>query len=195
MLSLRSRIFISIAAVVVVGLIIGAIFFVRSRNKNTPTNTNPAATSTSTTPVDVSLITGQQPTTIPAGLPVRERSTEEAEQNGAKQLARIFVERYGTYSTDNASQNVEEVRSLVTPELWQKIAPKTTGKATVFTGVTTQVATMDVQKWTTTNAEFFFKTVRNQLKDGVSSSAQQNITVSMVKVGDAWLVSNFVWQN
>ncbi len=194
MLSLRSRIFIIIGVVVVVGLIIGAIFFVRSRNKNTPAGTSQTPSSTSTTPGETLPIeTGQQPTTIPAGLPIRARTSDEIEQNGAKQLARIFVERYGTYSTDNNSQNLEEVRSLVTPELWQKIAPKTTAKAAVFTGVTTQVVTMDVQKWSGTNAEFFFKTVRNQLQGTVPSSVQQNITVSMVKTGDTWLVSNFVW--
>ncbi len=196
MLSLRSRIFIIVGIVVLVIAVVGVALFIRSRaNKETP-GQNPAGDTLLPPDGQGGIPTGstQQPTEIPAGLPVRQASSEEILQNGVKQLARVFVERYGTYSSDNNSQNVTEVQVLVTPEVWQRIKPQSTTPATSFVGVTTQVVTMEMKAWTPDTAELYFKTVRTQQKDGATTTSQQNITVTMVRSGSSWLVSNFVWE-
>lgn len=190
-MSLRSRIFLIVGAVVLVLGVVGGLLYLRTRSAKTPGSTDPTPTASSTVSEP---LTGQTPTTIPAGLPVRQMTTEEAEQNGVKQLGRVFVERYGTYSTDNNGQNVLEVKGLVTPELWQKIAPKPAGASTDFVGLTTQVATMEITSYSANEAKLSFRTVRTQLKGGLTSSAQQTIALTMVKSGGNWLVSDFAWQ-
>jgi hypothetical protein len=194
-MSLRTRLLIIIGAIILVGGIIAGILVIRSRSHKPAgegaenQTQNQASTNSETAP-----LTGQAPTTIPAGLPIKQMSAAEAEQNGVKQLGRIFVERYGTYSTDNQGQNIQEVKGLVTPELWQKIAPKSTTPATDFVGVTTQVVTMDVSTFSASEAKLSFRTVRTQLKGGQTTSTQQAITLTMVKKDANWLVSDFAWQ-
>jgi hypothetical protein len=196
MLSFRSRIFIIASVIVLIILSISIFLLVRSRAAKTPAS-NQTGTGATTTDAGGTLplvATGQTAAPIPAGLPVRQPTAAEAEQNGVKQLGRIFVERYGTYSTDNNNQNVNEVRSLVTPELWQQIAPKDATKPSAFVGVTTQVATMEMTAFTATTADLLYKTVRTQSKNGLTTTTQQTMTVKMVKVGENWLVSSFAWQ-
>ncbi len=192
-MSLRARIFIIVSILVLLVLGISLFLVVRSRNKsaNPPSNTTTGSVG-SNTQTNGQTQTGTQ---TPAGLPAKTVTPEEAEKNGVIQLAKVFVERYGTYSTDNNFQNIIEVKSFVTPALWLKISAQMNTKTTTqsFVGMTTKVISMNLTSWSDTQATVELKTTRTQEKDGMVTTSYQTATVNMVKVNSVWLVDKLVW--
>lgn len=208
-MSLRARIFIIVSILVL--LILGVSIFLVVRNKNK------TAEPQTTVPTDNTLTTnnGQSAvgTSVPEGLPAKIVSPLEAEKNGAQQLAKVFVERYGTYSSDNNFQNIKEVQTLVTESLWSKISAPilqrsastdvtlrdfdksktTTNAGQNFTGMTTKVISMDLVSWSDTKATVELKTSRTEEKNGVVTTRYQNATVEMVKLNGMWLVNKLLW--
>ncbi len=192
-MSLRARIFIIVSILVL--LILGISIFLVVKNKNKTTETQTAA------PTDNTGVTGSgQPATVigsqaPAGLPAKTATPLEAEKNGVAQLAKVFVERYGTYSTDNNFQNIKEVETLVTLSFWSKISAPMNSKTSSqsFVGVTTKVISMDLTNWSDIKATVELKTMRTEEKNGVVSARYQNASVEMTKKGDSWLVDKMVW--
>ena len=195
-MSLRARIFIVISIIVALVLAVSIFLLVRSRQKNTQT---PQSTNTTQTPDNSSTVLPgvqtQTPTEIPAGLPAKVPTTQEIEQNGVRQLAKIFIERYGTYSTDNESQNIIEVQPLVTKSLWSKISAGIQTKTTnqPFVGLTTKVVTATLADWSASKAIVNLKTSRTESKDSAITTRNQNVTVEMVKENGVWLANSIVW--
>ena len=209
-MSLRARIFIIVSIIALFILGVSMLLIVRSKNKtNLPQTIVPAD---NTGAVGNGQTVGQVATgtVIPDGLPAKTPTPLEAEKNGATQLAKVFVERYGTYSTDNNFQNIREVETFVSRSLWSKIsAPmlqrsasmdvtlrdsvesKTTTQS--FVGMTTKVISMELVSWSDTKATIELKTTRTEEKNGVVSAHYQNATVEMVKVNSSWLVDGLVW--
>ena len=194
-MSLRARIFIIISIVVFLILGISIFLIVRNKNKNAEPGTGAPQGNTGEN------INGQNSdgTTVgaqaPAGLPAKTATPLEAEKNGATQLAKVFVERFGTYSTDNDFQNIKEVQSLATPALWSKISQLIGVKNSdsSFIGVTTKVISLELTDWSDTAATVKLKTMRTEEKNGTVSVRYQNATVDMVKIGGVWLVDKLVW--
>jgi hypothetical protein len=121
-MSLRARIFIIFSVIVLLILSVSIFLVVKNRNgggANAPV-TIPDSGNKNTNNSSGSV--GGAGTVVPKGLPVKPLSSLEVEQNGVEQLAKIFIERYGTYSTDNEFENIKEVESLATKSLGQKLA-------------------------------------------------------------------------
>jgi len=120
----------------------------------------------------------------------------EAQKNAAKQTARIFIERYGSYSTDNKQQNIKEVKSLVSASLWQELSAKIgSGSASGgdFLGVTTKVIAIRFAKWDATSATINVSTVRTETKNNSTKNTQQDAVVYVEKNNNNWMVSKFDW--
>lgn len=193
-MSLRARIFIIVSVIILLVLSVSIFLYVRGKNKNnnpTPVDNAPVSTSTG----EVVLPSGQGATEIPAGLPVKTVTPLEAQKNGVEQLAKTFVERYGTYSTDNESQNIKESQALVTRALWAKISTGLTAPSSnqAFYGITTKVISMDLSSWSETKAMVTLRAMRTEDKNGTVSSRNQTVTVEMVKEGTVWLANSIAW--
>jgi hypothetical protein len=192
-MSLRARIFIIVSIIVFLILGISIFLIVRNKNKNTEPQTG--------TPNGDTIENGQtgSQTSVgaqaPAGLPAKTATPLEAEKNSVAQLAKFFVERYGTYSSDNNFQNIKEVEDFVTPALWSKISAQMNVKSSTgsFVGVTTKVISTDLTAWSGTTATVELKMMRNEEKNGVVSTRYQNATVEMVKTDGVWLADKLVW--
>lgn len=193
-MSLRARIFIIISVLVLLILGISVFLVVRNKNKTVSPQTNtPAGTDTgSNGQVGGQAQTGTQ---IPDGLPAKTATPLEAEKNSVVQLAKVFVERYGTYSSDNNFQNIKEVEVFVTPALWTKISTPMNAKTTAqsFVGMTTKVVSMDLTSWAESKAAVELKTTRTEEKNGVVITRYQTATVGMIKAGSSWLADKLVW--
>lgn len=194
-MSLRARIFIIVSIIVLLILGVSMILIVRSRNKtNLPQTTVPTDNTGAVNNEQVigQVVTG---TVIPEGLPAKTATPIEAEKNGVIQLAKVFVERYGTYSTDNNFQNIREVETIVSRSLWSKISAPITAKTSTqsFVGMTTKVISMDLADWSDTAATIELKTIRTEEKNGIVTTRYQNATVQMLKANSSWLVDKFVW--
>lgn len=195
MLSLRARLFIIISLVVL--FILGvSLLLIINRTKPTPVVAPGANEQTGTISVNNGITLAQNGVTVapPSGAVIKPTTPLEAEQNAVKQLARIFLERYNTYSTDNDYQNITDVQELVTPEMWAKISArmKTAPTAGSFIGVTTNVISVDLGDWAADKAMVVLKTNSIEEKNSVVSSTYQTVQVFLVKTDNSWLIEKFV---
>ncbi len=192
-MSLRARIFIIISVCLLLVLAVSIFLIVKNKNSaGSPATNNSASTAnTNQNNADNNQIVNQ----TPPGLPAKTLSPLEVEQNGVQQLAKIFVERYGTYSTDNDFSNIKESQALVTKSLWSKISVGINEKnvAQTFLGLTTKVISVSLTAWTEDKATVALKTMRVENKNGVISTRYQNVTVGMVKSNGVWLADTIVW--
>lgn len=119
----------------------------------------------------------------------------EIEKKGVESFARVFTQIYGSFSSDNNYQNVLDVRTLATAQLWSKIKPPSATKppATSFTGVTTQVLLTKLTAWNITSGSVEVEAARTETKDGKTTTFNQKATLTLVKQGTAWLVDSFTW--
>jgi len=200
MLSLRARLFIIISLVVL--FVLGISLFLIMRSKQTPVGDGTSTTTANggvvggnnfnyNPDINSPLVGGE----VPEGTPIRPSTSLETNQNAVRQLAKIFVERYNSYSTDSDFQNIIDVKELVTPALWQTLSAKI-GKAPAtgsFVGVTTKVFTTEIKTWENNSATVNLNATIREEKNGVSSDRQQSIAVEIVKNGEGWLVSSFQW--
>ncbi len=205
-MSLRLRLFI-IIGILALGLLAVSLFLVLKNKQlpTTPIDTNPVGTPSNlppgTTVIDSSNFntglagSSAVATPIPAGLAVKPISQEESIKKAVQQLAKIFIERFGSYSTDSNFSNINEVQALVTPTLWERIKPKTAAPATgQFVGVTTQVITMEITKYEADkSAAITLTAIRSENKSGQETRTQSIANVTMVKSGNNWLVDSFAW--
>lgn len=190
---LRTRLILIISLGLAV--VVGILLFVRYK----PAAKAPETTDGITTPnvIDSTNIenrTSVTPTVVPVGTPIKPATTLEAEQNGVRQLAKVFVERYNSYSTDNNLQNIRDVQELVTPSLWAKIGARLNvpvQPATTFSEVTSEVISAVMGKWSVEEATITIKAKKTTETGGQKTETYQTTSVVMVKQGEIWLVGSF----
>lgn len=188
MMSLRSRIFVLLSLIifVILAISIGLLVLRDKPEGEVPNDKAPAGTNE---PVVGGSVSAENVPNTP--LPIQTNPLE-VEQNGVKQLARVFVERYNTYSTENDYANIREVEELVTPALWTRISARlSTPPAGPFIGVTTRAVGATLGAWEDAAATVTVKAYRATTKDGATTNTNQDVTVYFVKTGDAWLVDKF----
>jgi hypothetical protein len=118
----------------------------------------------------------------------------EIEQNSVRQLAKIFTERFNTYSTDSGSQNIKEVQNLVSASMWKRITGKGDTSGGTFMGVTTEALTTSLDSWKPPSATVSLQTRRTIEQNGLTSQKNQTITVTLTKASGSWLVDSYAWQ-
>ncbi len=189
---LRTRIFIGMGLLVLafVGAVV-LVRFIRSRGGET---TEPGATST--TPVPVYQTTPSVPsTTVPTGLQIKPATSLENTQNGVRQLAKVFVERYNSYSTQSNFQNIREVRDLVTPTLWTRLSQPLNKPAPLnqtYMSVLAEALNTTLNSWTGTQAEVLVKIRKTTEETGKKTvESYHDVTVVMVLSGNNWLADSF----
>lgn len=202
-MSLRARIFIIVSVVVLI--ILGISIFLMSNfgkkivSPSTPAAQNlPSTTQTNNSPTNAATqpVANTPTPTIPVNI-----TSEDIEKNATKQLAKIFIERYGTYSTDSGSDNIRDVRSLVTPALWATLSARpgdtvvneNMAPSGVFYGISTQVFSMELINWLQDSAMISLQLVRTEERNGTRAAKHQNTEINMVKQNGKWLVQNFKW--
>jgi len=114
-------------------------------------------------------------------------------------IARVFVERFGSYSTEAELSNVEDVKALATASLdsrlEQLMTEASTTTQTAYYGVSTRVISIDEVEIDEAAATYDVNTQRTESFDSPANTQTryQQITVNLEKVGNQWLVSNFTW--
>lgn len=114
-------------------------------------------------------------------------------------IARTFVERFGSYSTDIDYKNVEDVMTLATAgltgQLGDLLSDARNAPETGYYGVSTHVISVDTVDETDTTATLEMTTQRQETIDNPSNTSvrYQDIVIELTKSGNRWLVSNFTW--
>ncbi|MDO8499252.1 MAG: hypothetical protein Q7S66_01160 [bacterium] len=202
MLTIRTRIFIMISIFVLFVLGVSVLLIVLSKRK--AAEPVPAATDNSANAItqqnyatqagNLSGTAAVQP--VPTGVQVLPQSPEDAIKNGVRQLAKTFLERYGSYSTDSNYQNIRDVQNLVTPEFWKVLEAKigTVGKSNSFVGVTSVVPATDLTAFSDSAATVRLSVIQTTDNNGKVSTVQKQAVVSLTKFGNNWLVSKLDWK-
>jgi len=193
MISLRARILTFIFLILLILGVIGGFLFLRSKQQAS----QPADEFKEVAPEDLQVAPSSALTpSEQTGIQVKQTTTEEAEKKGVQQLARIFIERYGSYSTDNSFQNIRDVQSLATKRLWSELSPmiKKNGTAPSFSSKTTNVYSFNLLSFQTGSASVELKAKVIEEKAGVQNSSYTSAKVALVKEGDDWLVDSFTWE-
>ncbi|MCX6781646.1 MAG: hypothetical protein NTW66_00775 [Candidatus Magasanikbacteria bacterium] len=196
MTTLRSRlfIFISLIVLIILGISVGIIVFVRQKAappvEQPPAEDQTGQIDSTNFPVQIT----PPPVVVPTGIPVKPLTTEEALKNGAKQMAKIFTERYGTYSSDSDFANIREVETLVTMSYWSELEKKIgTGKPAVFLGVTTNAVASDVVEYASGKAMVEVSAQRITTKGSSTTQTNEKAKVWLVETKGIWLVDKFEW--
>lgn len=151
-----------------------------STASNITTSTN-RATSTESTTVD--------PTNVPV---VKETSPST--------VARTFVERLGSYSTEADAENIEDILPMATASFQNELralvreARETTDG--VYYGVSTIVITSPkTVSASATQTVLSMTTQREETMDTPENTvvSYQAITITLVKSGTTWLVDDYSW--
>ncbi len=131
---------------------------------------------------------------------VVEISEEELQQIAPSTIARSFVERFGSYSTDGGYDNVEDVMAIATPSLASRLqdlaeqARESAGEE--YYGISTSVLTISTVSESDTAATLSIGTRRTESEGnpGNSNTFNQAITIDLVADDLSWLVDDFLWE-
>lgn len=170
-------------ALLVILMLIAVLLFLFRRNESKTANSEPKTT----TQVGTDTVT-ETPTT-PAPITHATATT----------VVRIFVERFGSYSTDVDYANVTDVLPMVTDSLKTQLqdiaedARKTADDS--YYGVSTNVIKITTDKTSDTATTLTVKTQREEAFGSPSNTTvrYQDIRVEFIKVGEDWLVDGFTW--
>jgi hypothetical protein len=193
MLSLRKRILVIILAfVTVVTVILVMLFSRRGEEEVVEDTTIPPQVITELSPIEN--VEFRRPESIPGSI---ESPVLTPDEIYAKQQARIFVERFWTYSNQNDNRHIEDALSLALPSMHAWILSQSSEQADIYAGVTTEVLSARVVSYTpeATRVEVGAQqTTQQATSDGGITRASSIITaeVDLVKQGAEWLVSG-VW--
>lgn len=122
-----------------------------------------------------------------------------AGEASAETVAKNFVERFGTYSSDVAFTNVEEVQELSTASYYSVLQGQvfTVPDNTEYSGRTTRaISTTLIDGSEELGRMVFEVTVQNELASGTRANASieyTTATITVVKQGEDWLVDGFQW--
>lgn len=190
MISLRARIFIVISLVVLVILGVSIFFLIRSKQSK--------ISEENLTTTDQSDINAIQTTAIPENVKVVPASAIDAEKQGVEQLAKIFVERVSSYSSESQYQNVRDVLSFTTDEYGKKLRANintsvTTKPVSDFSSQTVNVYSVKLVSMQNGLAIVNLQAKISEERNGVITNRNQEANVKLIKQDDKWLVETFEW--
>lgn len=143
-----------------------------------------------------------KPTTGAAGTTAATTpATPVVVQTSPTTVARTFVERIGSYSSEADAANIEDILSMATTSFKNKlVALAKESRATSdgsYYGISTQVMTAPkTVSSTDTQAVMTMTTQREETIDtpGNTTVKYQEITITLVKSGTTWLVDGYAWK-
>lgn len=128
----------------------------------------------------------------PVVAPITTVAPEVTPEVQAKQIARLFTERFLSYSNQNNNQHIDDVAQLATNSMqdWlntKRIAPNTDS----YFGYTTKVISSAVTQISNSNASVLLGVQQQVTENGSTKTLQKNIRIDLNRSGETWLVNRF----
>ena len=120
-------------------------------------------------------------------------------EEDASTIARVFVERFGSFSNHGDYENVDAVMDLATESLQVRlnelVDEASSDDGSVYYGVSTYVLSIDQVEVSDTQEVLEVLTQREESFEtpGNTSVKYQTMQLTMTKVADQWLVDDFQW--
>ncbi len=146
------------------------------------------------------LTTDNQPKFEVESLPFKEPAVIKPEQSTEftiENLARNFTDRYGSWSTDNQGQNLQELFNISTNSMRDYLQSIDLQYNTGFYGATTKTLSADITDLDEAAGEaiVLVQAQRIETKSDLSQNTYyQKAELELVKSGDRWLVNSIYWQ-
>ncbi len=184
----RKRILIAVLVLAVLLLAVLLALFLRPRTPSAPPS--------------VSVPTDElpPPTFVPTEPTIIERQERDSRANSAviQSQARLFAERYGSFSTEARHQNLTDLLPLMTDAFADRTRTDIANAASAeaFYGVTTRVVSVrtDALDEAAGTATLTVGTQRQEtFADGRADVRYQNLVLTFVRTGEQWRVSSAAW--
>jgi hypothetical protein len=111
-----------------------------------------------------------------------------------KQLSRIFVERFGSYSNQNDNQHIADVLPISTERMQAYLQSQELQFARIYNGVTTIVIASRIETKSADQATVSADVQRVVRENGTERTGYQSGSVSLRKVNGEWKVDGLFWQ-
>jgi len=180
-----------IALLILVGLIVALFFWPKTGSvpENIDNNNN------------IGQSGEQAETNLPPSSPDRIKE-ESSYPLGLKQLAMSFVERYGSYSSDSGSKNLDDLLPFSSDKMIEKIRSSASSPisasttAEIFQGFTTKALSFSLDELKTDQATVTVNTQRlTYLGPGKEPNiSYKNIQLLIVKISNQWKVDDAIWK-
>jgi len=187
---IRKRLFIIIGLVsfVIIAIVLVILFLTKDKVDNTE-----SVVETPQENIDNTTNNGNQNNTNTPT--VKELPPQNPEEVSAKQVARIFVERFETYSNQNDNSHIDDVLFLVTDSMVSWVKEQSLQQSSDYQGVTTQVLASNVSDLTSNSATVNIEAWQTVENSEGTVSLQKSGEVNLVKVGAEWKVDGFYWND
>lgn len=190
MLTLRQRIFV--ISGIIIAIILAIVFIILWQKK--VREEGPAATETPIEKeaeiIDKQTKVGVTSEAISGKIPQNVNPDELL----AKQISRIFVERFMTYSNQNDNAHVEDALKLASANMETWIRAQAQQKSNEYQGVTTRVLSSSIRE-SSQDKIVVEVAVQQELRASKTSElVQKKGRVELVKSEKTWLVSGFYWE-
>jgi len=191
MLDLRKKIYIGVG--VVVGIILAILLFVLIGGKDKGVAGDADKTGNGPTEYQPQ---GDVVDTVPKFfLPLVKENKEpvDADEVYIKNIAKTFVERFGTRSSLNDNTHIQDAEELATGKLLSWLKTQATSENSEYKGVTTKVVTSTVTKFSGGTAEVVL-----DVQQQISTQTEKKIeykrgTATLVEQNGDWKVSGWFW--
>lgn len=198
MLSLRARIFIIVSLIILAVLGISIFLLVRSKKLAT-TNNQPGTTENIPAGNELSAVAPIVVTDVSNNIKVSPVSSEETQKNAAEQTAKIFFERFNSYSSESQYQNVRDVQTLVSKSYWSQLDAKlpttkpVSNVITPFSSTITKAFSSKLVQWDGKAAVVDLQVKITEEKNNVVTSRDQQAKIYLINENGNWLVDKFEW--
>lgn len=111
-------------------------------------------------------------------------------------LAKSYVSRLGSWSTDNQGHNLQELEPLSSAKMREYLVSIPRQMADKFSGITTKSISAEILSLENTVAEVMVNTQRIETAADLKQNVYyQDIKIFLVKGGVGWLVDDVRWQD
>lgn len=195
MITLRQRLFIIISLVIAIVLVILLLLNYRREQNNNPTVGSIIEGGTEDTS------DGGASSEEDLGLkPSKTEAVPYSEDIYVRQLAKIFVERFTSQSTQNDNGHITDTLELASPSMQAWMNTQVKPNTRDYEGVVTSVFASKLTEKTSTTATVTIQVQQKWERKAADASGpvttedkRRNGRVTLVKVGDTWLVDGLYW--
>lgn len=196
MMTLRQRVFIIVSLIIgIIVVIVLFLYYRRTQNElSTVENvTGGSAQDSQQAPVNA----GESKDLGPAETPVKV-AEPYSEDLYVRQLSKIFVERFYSFSNQNDNGHIADSLELASPSMktWMEAQAKEFNKE--YEGVVTSVFASKLAEKTETSATVTIQTQQKWERKTTGGALTQeerrrNGKITLVKIDGKWLVDGFFW--
>jgi hypothetical protein len=107
--------------------------------------------------------------------------------------SRYFVERFGSFSTGAAWQNIEDIQTVVTPQVYADLESLRASINQTQDNyiLSTKSLSVNVQSQTENSATVLVQTQKREISGDSERIFYQDITLQLVKQSDTWLIADY----